>query len=325
MPRPPLKIFCAGLALLLAGGCLPARAQQPWPARPIRLIVPFSPGGGADNAARIIGQKLGERLGQPLIIENRPSAGGVVAEATTAQAAPDGYTVLYDSFTMAINATKKNLSFNPRTDLVPVTSTATAETILVVNPALPVKTFKDFVAYAKAHPGKVSYASYGVGSVAHLAGELLASEAGLSMIHVPYKGGGQATGELVGGQVDSYFAAPSSTLAFIKAGKLRALAVTSAQRVDYMPELPTMIEEGYPRFVMETWHGIFVPRGTPPAIVARLDQETRAVLADPEVSRQMRASGLTPRIGSQAAFARFVPEQITRWSQFVKDRNIQID
>ncbi len=312
--------------LLLAAACLPGLAgAQAWPNRPIRLIVPFAAGGGADNAARIVGQRLAARLGQPIVIENKPSAGGLVAEASAASAPADGYTVLYDSFTLATNATKKNLSFNPRTDLLPVTSTATAETILVVNTQLPVKTFKDFIAYAKAHPGKVSYASYGFGSVAHLAGELLSSEAGLSMIHVPYKGGGAATAELVGGQVDAYFAAPSSTLAFIKAGKLRALAVTSPQRVDYMPELPTMIEEGYPNFAMETWHGIFVPRGTPAAIVDRLDKETEAVLTDPEVVKQMRASGLTPRIKTQPVFAKFVDEQITRWSKFVRDRNIPID
>jgi tripartite-type tricarboxylate transporter receptor subunit TctC len=321
----PFRALCAAAALLLLGSaCRPAGAQG-YPARPIRLIVPYSPGGGADNAARIIGQRLGERMGQPFIIDNKPSAGGVVAEASTAQAAPDGYTVLYDSFTLAINATKKNLSFNANTDLLPVTSTATAETIFVVNPALPVKTFQEFVAYARARPGKVSYASYGIGSVAHLAGELLSAEAGLSMIHVPYKGGGQATAEVVGGQVDSYFAAPSSALAFVKAGKLRALAVTSAQRADYAPELPTMIEEGYPNFVMETWHGLFVPRGTPPDIVARLDRETQAVLADPEVHRQMRTGGLTPRISTQAAFARFVPGQMARWSKFIREHNIPID
>ncbi|GAA4335399.1 tripartite tricarboxylate transporter substrate binding protein [Pigmentiphaga soli] len=326
MKNKALKSLLIAIAIFSLEGSLPVRAQAPaWPSQPIRLMVPFSAGGGADNAARIVGRKLGERLGQPVVIENRPGAGGVIAESALAQALPDGYTMLYDSFALAVNATRRNLSFDPRTDLVPVTSTATAETVLVANPRLPVRTVKELVAYAKANPGKVSYASAGVGSVAHLSGEMLASDNGLNLLHVPYKGGGQAITDLMGGQVDIYFAAPTSTLASIKGGKLRALAVTSPERADYLPELPTMVELGYPDFVMETWHGLFVPRGTPPEILSRIDRETQAVLADPEVQKLMRASGLTPRISDQPTFARFVDAQITRWSRFLKDRDIQID
>lgn len=323
------SLITLSIAALVGASSLQVQAQAPaantYPTRPIRMILPFAPGGGVDNIARSVSAKMSERLSQPIVIDNRPSASGVVAEAAVAQAAPDGYTVLFDSFAFAVNASLRKLSFDPARDLVPVARAATTPMIFAVHPSVPANTVPEFVAWARKQEGKATYASFGVGSSAHLAGELLADREHVALLHVPYKGGAPALADLVGGQVMSYFANASSGLPFVRSGQVRALAVSSKTRLRTLPDVPTMDEAGITNFEVVDWSGLFVPRGTPQPIVERLQDAMRHALTDPAVVQRLRDLGVDPASLPQAEFKRFVEGQMQGWSTLIREKKIALE
>ena len=320
---PRRRALCAlGLATALAP--LAARAQA-YPSRSIKVLVPYSPGGGADVNARLITQHMSISLGQPFVIVNRVGASGMIAGAAAVQSPADGYTLLYDTFPFAVNAGVRKMSYNPMQDLLPVSQALNMPNILLVPAAAPYKDIKEFLAYARANPGKLSFASYGPGSTAHLAGELLRNEAHIDWLHVPYKGGAPAITDLVAGQVNAYFGNPISGLSFVKSRKLRALAVTGRKRMEVLPEVPTMIEAGFKDFEVVEWNGFFLPAGTPAAIVTMLAAAVHEAVENPEVRQRMTSIGIEPVGNTPEEFAKFLQGQVARWSTLVKNNNITLE
>ena len=291
---------------------------QTYPTRPVRLIVGFPPGGPVDIVARIMGQWLSERLGQPFVIENRGGAAGNVATEVVVRALPDGYTLLQSNVSNAINATLyEKLNFNFLTDLVSVAGIQTTPGVVVVNPSFQAKSIPELIAYAKVNPGKVNMASGGNGSVNHVYGELFKMMAGVNMLHVPYRGGGPALTDLISGVVHVSFSPVPASIEYIKTGKLRALAVTTATRVEVLPETPT-IADFLPGYAANGWQGISAPRNTPADIVDRLNREINAGLADARVRARIADLGGTGLPGSPADFAKFVVDDTEKWAKVVK-------
>lgn len=310
---------------LLLTALLPLGAHAAWPDQPIRLVVPYAAGGGADNVARAVAGKMGERLGQSIIVENRPGAGGTIAEGLVARATPDGYTVLYDTFTYAVNSSLRKLSFDPAKDLSPIAMVATAPMIFVVNPAVKANSIGEFLALAKDPGSNVSYASFGIGSSAHLATEMLARDAGVRMLHIPYKGGAPALVDVVGGQVNAYFANASSGLPYVRNGQLRALAVSSSKRLGTLPDVPTVAESGFADFEVLDWHGVFLPSKTPDDIKQKLAEAVRAAVTDPTVVERLNGLGITASAMEPSGFPEFIDGQMARWSALIKDRQIALE
>jgi tripartite-type tricarboxylate transporter receptor subunit TctC len=305
-----------------------ASAQAPaYPTKPVRIVVPFAAGGTTDILARALAQKLTEAMGQTFIVDNRPGAGGNIGAELVAKSAPDGYTLLMGTVgTHAINASLyKNMSYDHVKDFSPVVLVAGVPNVMEVNPSVPVQTVAEFIAYAKANPGKVNMASSGNGTSIHLSGELFKTLTGISMQHVPYKGSALALQDLVGGQVQVMFDNLPSSLAFIKAGKLRALAVTSATRAPALPDVPTVAEAGVPGFEATSWFGLLAPAGTPPAIIARLNAEANRWLASPDAKDKLLAQGANAAGGSPDDFARFIASETTKWAKVVKDSGAKVD
>jgi tripartite-type tricarboxylate transporter receptor subunit TctC len=314
------------LSIALALICTPVAAMaQAYPSKPIRLIVPYSAGGGADNAARILAPQLSATLGQQVIIENRAGASGSIGANAVAQADADGYTVLYDASSFAVNPALRKLPFDASKDLVPVSLAVTVPNILVVPPNAPYKTVAEFIDYARKHSGQMTYASYGPGSAAHLIGELLKSQAKIDMLHVPYKGGAPALMDVMGGQVASYFANAASSMNYVKSGKLRALAVTSSKRMATLPDVPTLAESGFKNFEVLEWNAFFVPKGTPKEVVARLNKEIKAAVNDPATRKKLQGLGLDPVGSSQEEFSKFLHAEMARWETLVKSNRISVD
>jgi tripartite-type tricarboxylate transporter receptor subunit TctC len=289
-----LRSCAISLALVFCAGPLAGNAwAQRYPAKPVRVIMGFPAGSGADVPTRIIGQKLSESMGQQFLIDNRPGAGSNIGTALAAKAAPDGYTLFLGSVANTINATLyESLPFDFVRDFAPVALTASAPNFLVVHPSVPAHSVAEFIKLAKSQPGKLNYASVGVGTMAHLAGELFNSMAGINTVHIPYKGGPQATTDIVGGQFPFMFGISSNVLPHLKSGRLRALAVTTAERLTWMPEMPTVAESGLPGFAAVTWWGLMVPAGTPREIVAQLNAEIVKVLAMRDVREQLAIQGI---------------------------------
>jgi tripartite-type tricarboxylate transporter receptor subunit TctC len=312
----------AALAILGTGG---AALAADYPAQSITLVVPYSAGGGADNAARIIAQGLGEVSKQSIIIDNKGGASGSIGAAYVARATPDGYTVLYDASAFAINAVLRKLPYNPKTAFVPVSQAVRVPNIMVVSVDSPFRTVQDFVNAAKQQPGKHTFASYGPGSLAQMAGELLKKDASLDLVHIPYKGGAPALVDVMSGQVDTYFANAASSLNYISGKKLRALAVTSAQRMAELPDVPTMAESGFKNFNVEEWNGFFVPAGTSPAVVAKLQAMVQETLARPDIREKLAKLGLLPVGSTSANFAQFVDAEEKRWADVAKTNNITVN
>ncbi|WP_156957794.1 tripartite tricarboxylate transporter substrate binding protein [Paracidovorax oryzae] len=312
-------IWLAAAVAALAHGAVRAAS---YPEQPITLVVPFSAGGGADNAARILAKGLGEVSGQSVIVDNKPGASGSIGGAAVARARPDGYTVLFDASSFAINPALRKLPFDPARDLVAVSQIISVPNILVVAPSSPYNTLPDFLAAARAKPGKLTYASYGPGSLAQMAVELLRIDAKFDAVHVPYKGGAPAIMDVMGGQVDVYFANAASSLSYVKSGKLKALAVSSAARMKELPAVPTVQEAGIKGYQVMEWNGLFVPAGTPPAVIARLQELSQKALALPDVRSSLDALGLTPVGSSSAEFQNFVNAERKRWDTVVKTNGI---
>lgn len=316
------RTLLGGASLLVLAAPLQA---QTYPSRPIRFIVPFAAGAGVlDIMARIVGQHLGTATGQQVVIDNRPGAGGNVGAEVAAKATPDGYTMLMGAVALVVSPyLYAKLPFDPLTDLVPVTQVNSAPLMLVVHPSLPVKSVAELIAYAKARPGQLNYGSGGVGATPFLATELFKSMAGIDVTHVPYRGGAPALADLVAGQLSFMIENVPGTLPLVRDGKLRALAITSRQRLALVPDLPTMEEAGVPGYEMIGWNGIFVPKATPPEIVTRLNAELVKVLRSADVGEQLAKLGAVPVGDSPQQFGAFVKAESARWGKIIKDLGIK--
>ena len=301
-------------------------AQDAYPNKPIKIVVPFSPGGGGDAVVRIISEKLGQRLGQPVIIENRPGASGYIGAQAVATAAPDGYTLLmgFDgSIVVAPNLIKA--PFDTEADFSPITKINDATLVLAAHPSLGVKSLKELVALSKNTPVGLPFGSSGPATTTHLAGELLAKRAGLNLVHVPYKGGGQAVTDVVGGQIPLIFTVIPTISAFIKDGRLQALGVASASRSAVLPDVPTISESGVPGFEVNSWYGLLAPAKTPKAIIDRLQKEVAAVLAMPDMRERYIKAGFEPVGNKPDEFAQQIKADLSKWKKVVKDSNVRIE
>jgi len=317
--------------LQLAAGAvaLPAVSRVAWaqtyPARPARIIVGFPAGGASDISARLIGQWLSERLGQPFIIENRPGAASNIGTEAAVHAAPDGYTLLYVSIVNAINATLyTKLNFDVIRDIAPVAGIGSAPSVMVVNPSVPAKTVPEFIAYAKANPGKINFASAGNGSPPHVYGELFKAMTGVDMLHVPYRGSAPALTDLLGGQVQLMFESALTTTGYIRAGQVRSLAVTAAKRLEALPEIPT-VSEFLPGYEGTVWGGVGVPRNTPTEIIEKLNKEINAALADPKIKARFAELGATPMMFTPPEFGSFMAAEVEKWGKVVKFSGARAD
>jgi tripartite-type tricarboxylate transporter receptor subunit TctC len=295
--------------------------------RPIRLVVPFTPGGSTDILARALAPKLAAALGQNVIVDNKPGAGGSLGAAEVANAAADGQTLLMGHIgTLAVNVSLyPKLSYDPVKSFTPVAWVARVPNVLVVNAASGMLSLKDLVARAKASPGQLSYSSGGNGSAAHISFEYFKLRAGIFMAHIPYRGTAPSVTDLISGQVDATFTGTPAVLPHIRSGRLRALAVSSPQRIAALPETPTVAESGYPGFEADQWYGIVAPAGTPPAVVGRLNAEINKALALPDVAQQLAAEGAAPMPGLPQAFGELVAREIPRWREVIKAGNVKID
>ncbi|VTU46497.1 Argininosuccinate lyase (plasmid) [Variovorax sp. SRS16] len=310
----------------LALGAGTAWAQNAWPHRSIRLVVPYPAGGNADSTARLLAAQLSERLQQQVIVDNRPGGGGTIGAGLVAKAPADGYTLLLDATAFTVNPSLfPKLAYEPAKDFAPISQVTRVPMLLVVPAASPLRSVADLIRSARAAPGKLSYASAGNGGAQHLAGELFKQGAKLSMTHIPYRGGAPALTDLVGGQVDLMFSATSASGPFVKSGKLRALAITSDARVPEWPHLPTVAESGVPGFEVNEWNGLFAPAGTPKAVLDLLETETRAALRTAELQRRLGELGVQPVGSSSQEFARFVESESSRWAGVIKASGIRID
>jgi tripartite-type tricarboxylate transporter receptor subunit TctC len=321
LPRRRFLRLAAGIAALPA---LPRIASaETYPTRPIHLIVPVPAGGTFDIVARLVAQSVSERIGQQIVIENRGGAGTNIGTAVVAHATADGYTLLLAGSPGAINATLyTNLDFSFARDIAPVASIERAPLIMAVNPAFAAKTVAEFIAYAKSNPGKINMGSGGVGSTGHVAGELFNLMAGLKIAHVPYRGEAPSVTDLLGGQIQVMFSTPGSVMNFVKAGTLRALAVTSTKRMDVLPDVPALAET-LPDYDAVSWAGIGAPAGTPPEIVDKLNRETNAALADPALKAKLADFGAIVMIGSPADFGSFIAAEIEKWGKVVRFANLK--
>jgi tripartite-type tricarboxylate transporter receptor subunit TctC len=294
---------------------------QTWPSRPLRLIVPTAPGGGTDFTGRLVAAKLSETLGQQVVVENRGGGGGSVGADNAAKATPDGYTLLLGSIaTHAVNpALYKKLPYDHIKDFAPVSLIGTVPNVLVVHPSVPAKTFAEFISYAKANPGKINYGSSGVGSPPHLSMELLRSMTGINMVHVPYKGAGPALADLLGGQVQAMCTSLAGQITYIRAGRVRALGVTTLKRNPQLPEVPTIVESGLPGYEVTIWYAVFAPVATPKPVVARLNADMVKALNSPEMKERMALQGMDPSPSTPAELAAFVKVETAKWAKAAKD------
>lgn len=314
-------------AFALAIGCVMPAAAQNYPTKTIRVIVPYPAGGATDFFARLVFPKMGEALGQPVVVENRPGAGTAIGASEVARSAPDGYTLLLgDAGTYAFNPTLyKKLSYDPTKDFAPVSLTGRFALILAVNPATPAKSVQEFVAAAKSQPGKINYGAPGPGSPIHLAMEFFKQRAGLDMTPIPYKGGADAMNDLLGGRISAMFLDIASGLPQIKGGKLRPLAVASAKRVAALPDLPTIGESGYPGFEAWAWQGFVAPAKTPRPIIMRLNAEFAKVMSDPTIKQRLSESGFEPQISTPEEFSRYMKSEIAKWAKVIRESNVSLD
>ena len=318
-----LRLSLCVLAVICA--CVAPAFAQSWPTRAIRLIVPFGAGGGTDNLARIIEPHVSKALGQPIVIENRPGGGSVIGMDAVAKSAPDGYTLVMTDTSIAVNPSLKPLPYDTLKDFEPVSLLATAPVILMAHPKVPAKTLQEFVALAKAQPGKFNYASGGNGASTHLGGELLKLVAGIDVVHVPYKGTGPAMNDLIGGHVDVMFSGISSARPYMDAGTLRAFAVTGETRNAATPDVPTFAEAGLAGVTASTYWGVLAPKGTPKEIVERISAEFAKAVKDPAIVERIAQLGYLPIAGGPADYAENLRREIEKYSHLVRAANIKAD
>jgi tripartite-type tricarboxylate transporter receptor subunit TctC len=315
------------LPLVASVAALPAAPHiamaQSYPTRPVRIVVPFAPAGTTDIAARLIGQWLSERFGQQFVVENRPGANGNIGTEAVVRAPPDGYTLLMVDASPAINVTLYDkLNFNFVRDTAPVGSVARVPLIVVVHPSVPAKTLPEFIAYAKANPGRINYGSAGIGSTLHVTGELFKIMTGTDLVHVPYRGGGPAIADLIGGQVQAVFIPAPAGIEYVRSGTIRALAVTAARRFEALPDLPT-VGEHVSGYEATTWYGVVVPRNTASAIIDSLNKEINAGLADPKLKARFAELGAEVFPGSPAEFGRLIAAETEKWAKVIQTANIK--
>lgn len=322
------RTILAKAAQLLAAaalGAVPAHAQS-WPAKPIRFVVAFAPGGVHDNLARVLSPALVEALGQPIVIDNRPGAGGNIAAEIVARSAPDGYTFLVASEALPTNKyLYRTLSYDPERDLVPVTKLADFPMLLVAHPGLAANSLADLVALARARPGEIHFGSAGVGTAGHLSGELLKSVAGVDMVHVPYKGGAPALQDLVAGRIQIMILSLSLSAPQVRQGRLKALAVPGRERAEKLPEVPSAAEAGYPEFDALLFSSLHAPVGTPPPVIARMSAELARTMRDPETRKRIEDLGAVPAAGAPEEFSRYLRGIESRWGKLIVERNIRVD
>jgi len=316
-------------ASVLALGALTtgAQAQDSWPSKPIRLVVPFSPGGVTDNSARLVAEYLGKRLGQNVVVDNKPGASGNIGTALVKSAAPDGYTlVLGFDGTMVINPNVfAKLPFDTLKDFTPIGKIGDATLILVAHPDAPIKNLAGLIALSKSTPGGLSFGTSGTGGTPHIAGELLKLKTGANLVHVPYKGGGQALTDVIGGTIPLVYTAVAGAHGFVKSGRLRAVAVSSAQRSSALPDVPTFIEAGLPDFVVNSWVGLLAPVGLPPSVVNRLNTDLNAVLNDPAVKEKLRVLGIDATPGTADQFREEMRRDLARYGDVVKTAGVSVE
>jgi tripartite-type tricarboxylate transporter receptor subunit TctC len=291
----------------------------------VKIVVGFAPGGGSDFAARVIAQQLTERMKNQVIVENKPGAGSLIGAEYVIKSAPDGYTLLLTPASYTVNPSVYKLSFDPLNDITPIAQISKGPYIVSVHPSVPAKTLKELVAYAKANPGKLSYASSGNGAHIHVATEYFLYTAGINIVHVPYKGTGPALNDTVGGQVQMIFGSVASALQYVKSGRLRPLAVTTPKRIAAAPDVPTVSESGYPGWEVTNWHGLVGPKGLPKDILQRLNKEVNGSVHSDEVKKVLSSDGLEPAGGTPEEFAALLKAEVARWAQVVKRANIKID
>ncbi len=317
-------LLAAGLAILALGGATGARAA--WPERPITMVVPFPPGGPTDLVARVLAKQLTEQLGQTVLVENKGGANGNIGMQYAAAAKPDGYTVLYNTSSIALSPNLyRSLAFDPVKDFTPVSSTAVIPLVLLVHPSVPANSAQAFADYARRHPGKLSYGSAGAGNVTHLGALLLLRSLDIDAVHVPYRGSAPAMTDLVGGQVQMMTNTLNDSLGFIREGKLRALAVTSAARSAQLPDVPTVAETVAPGFEMGAWQGVVAPAGTPAPVIKRLNTEILRALQSPEMQKQLKAQGAQALGSTPQEYGAYIQSEIKRWGEVVKDANVKLD
>ena len=315
-----MKTLFACIALAAATGA----AAQSYPSRVVQIVVPYAPGGVVDFVGRTLGQRLSQQMGQPAVMDNRPGAGGIIGIEYTARSAPDGHTLVVMDPAIVINPSLQDkVPYDVLKDLVTVSVLGSSPLVLVVNPAVPAASMRELIDYAKANPGKLNFVSAGIGTTPHMAGEMLKLRANASMQHVPYKGSGPAMADLVGGQVQMGFSSITAALPFMRDGKLRGLATTGAKRSGALPELPTVIEAGYPGFEVDLWLGMFAPANLPAPVLARLNKEVQAALQDPAVRAAFAKVGVEPRGTSLEEGAGFVRAEFQKWAAVVRDGKLK--
>jgi tripartite-type tricarboxylate transporter receptor subunit TctC len=315
-----MKSLLACIAFIVTASA----AAQTYPARAIQIVVPYAPGGVVDFVGRTLGQRLSQQVGQPVVMDNRPGAGGIIGIEYTARSAPDGHTLVVMDPAIVINPSLQDkVPYDVLRDLQTVSVIGSSPLVLVVNPAVPASSMSQLVDYARANPGKLNFVSAGIGTTPHMAGEMLKLRANASMQHVPYKGSGPAMADLVGGQVQMGFSSITAALPFMRDGKLRGLATTGAKRSGALPDLPTVIEAGYPGFEVDLWLGVFAPANLPPAVLARLNSEVRSALRDPAVRAAFAKVGVEPRGTSVEEGASFVRDEFQKWASVVRDGQLK--
>ncbi|MDF1486105.1 tripartite tricarboxylate transporter substrate binding protein [Ramlibacter sp. H39-3-26] len=314
------------LATALAGPAAQAQGAAAWPAKPITLIVPFPPGGPTDLVARVLGQQLSEQLGQPVIVDNRPGANGNIGNGMVAKAAPDGYTVLYNTSSIALSpALYKHMTYDVQRDLAPVALTAVVPLALVVHPSVPASNVKEFIAYAKAQGGKLSYGSAGNGNVTHLTAFQFVRNAGIDAVHVPYRGSAPADVDLVAGQISFLTDTINSVAPFVRDKRLKILAVTTAKRISLFPDVPTLAESGMPGFEAGAWQGVMVPAGTPRPIINRLNTEILKALKTPAVLEKLALQGAEPLSSTPDEYGTYLKAELARWAGVVKATGVTLE
>lgn len=310
--------LCLALAALSA-------AAQPYPARPIRIVVGFAPGGGSDFIARLIAQKLTERLGTQVMVENRPGAGSTLGAELVVKSPPDGYTIMLSAASYTVNPSLYKLSFDPLNDITPIVQLSRGPYVVAVHPSVPARSLQELVALATREPGKLAYASSGNGSHVHVATEFFLDTAKIKMLHVPYKGTGPALNDTISGNAQVIFGSVATALQHVKSGRLRALAVTTPKRISAAPDVPTVAESGYPAYEVTNWHGLVGPKGMPKDIVDRLNREVNEALKSSEFEKLLAADGLEPAGGSPETLATILKEEIARWNRVVRQAGLKLE